>query len=96
MGSVTDAVLQYSSSARSEIPHERCISHNMQELHTQFANLEVTAADSFDQGRVIQALRRICVELDGLGDKVVEAKKTQHALLKSLPDEYSAFKAVLE
>ena len=34
----------------------------MQELHNQLANLQVTAADKYDP-RVIQELRRICVEL---------------------------------
>ena len=35
----------------------------MQELHDQLANLQVTAADKYDPARVIQELRRICVEL---------------------------------
>jgi len=40
-------------------------------------------------------LRRICIELDALGDKVVPTRKT-HAFLKALPDEhYGSFKTVL-
>ena len=67
----------------------------MQELHDKFGTLEVTAADNFDSARVIQELRRICIELDALGDKVVPASKT-HAFLKSLPDKhYGSFKTVL-
>ena len=67
----------------------------MQELHDKFGTLEVTAADNFDPARVIQELRRICIELDALGDKVVPARKT-HAFLKSLPGKhYGSFKTVL-
>ena len=56
----------------------------MQELHDKFVTLEVTAADNFDPARLIQELRRICIELDAPGDKVVPARKA-HAFLKSLP-----------
>ena len=35
----------------------------MQELHDQLATLQVIAADKYDPARVIQELRRICVEL---------------------------------
>ena len=67
----------------------------MQQLHDQFGSLEVTAADEFDPARVIQELRRICIELDALGDKVVPTRKT-HAFLKALPDKhYRSFKTVL-
>ena len=67
----------------------------MQELHDKFGTLEVTAANNFDPARVIQELRRICIELDALGDMVVPARKT-HAFLKSLPDKhYGSFKTLL-
>ena len=55
----------------------------MQQLHDQFGSLEVTAVDQFDPARVIQELRRICIELDVLGDKVVPTRKT-HAFLTAL------------
>ena len=64
-------------------------------LHDQFGFLEVTAAVKFDPARVIQELRRICIELDALGDKVVPTRKT-HAFLKALPDKhYGSLKTVL-
>ena len=67
----------------------------MQEQHDKFGTLEVTAADNFDPARVIQELRRIFIELDALGDKLVPARKT-HAFFKSLPDKhYGSFKTVL-
>ena len=67
----------------------------MQELHDKFGALEVTAADSFDPARVTQELRRICIEVDALGDKVVPARKTR-TFLKSLPDKhYGSFKTLL-
>ena len=47
----------------------------MQELHDQLANLQVTVAKQYDPARVIQELRRICVELGALGDTVVPARK---------------------
>ena len=56
-------------------------------LHDQFGFLEVTAAVKFDLARVIQELRRICIELDALDDKVVQTRKT-HAFIKSLPDKH--------
>ena len=59
----------------------------MQELHDKFGTLHVTAADNFDPARVIQEFRRICIELDALGDKVVPARKT-NAFLKSLQDKH--------
>lgn len=58
--------------------------YRLHELYDKFGSLEVSAADNFDPARVIQELRRICIELDALGDNVVPARKT-HALLKSLP-----------
>ena len=67
----------------------------MQELHDKFGILEVTAADNFHPTRVIQELRRICIELDALGDKVVPARKT-HVFIKSLPDKHhGSFKTIL-
>ena len=40
-------------------------------------------------------MRRICIELDALGDKVVPTRKT-HAFLKALPDKhYGSLKTVL-
>ena len=67
----------------------------MQELHDQLANLQVTAADKYDPARVIQELRRICVELGALGDVVVPARKN-HAFFRALPDEkYESLKTVL-
>ena len=40
-------------------------------------------------------MRRICIELDALGDKVVPSRKT-HAFLKAIPDKHnSSFKIVL-
>ena len=42
-----------------------------------------------------QELRRICIELDALGDKVVPTRMT-HAFLKALPDKhYGSLKTVL-
>lgn len=46
----------------------------MQELYDKFGSLEVSAADNFDPARVIHELRRICIELDALGDNVVPAR----------------------
>jgi len=67
----------------------------MQELHDQLANLQVTAADKYDPARVIQELRRICVELGALGDVVVPARKN-HAFFRALPDEkYESLKTEL-
>ena len=67
----------------------------LQELHDKFGTLEVTTAYNFDPTRVIQELRRLCIKLDVLGDKVVPSRKT-HAFLKSLPDKpYGSFKTVL-
>ena len=60
------------------------VDHRMQELHDQFGSLEATAADQFDPARVIYELRRICIELDALGDKVVPRRKT-HAFIKAVP-----------
>ena len=57
----------------------------MQELHDQLANLQVTEAEQYGPARVIQELRRICVELDALGETVVPARKT-HAFFRALPD----------
>ena len=54
----------------------------MQELHDEFGTLEVTAADNFDPARVIQESRRIYIELDSLGNKVVPARKTHAFFLK--------------
>ena len=55
----------------------------------------MTAADKYDPARVIQELRRICVELGTLGDVVVSARKN-HAFFRALPDEkYESWKAVL-
>ena len=66
----------------------------MQELHDQLANLQVTAADKYDPARVIQELRRICVELGALGD-VVPTRKN-HVFFRALPDEkYESLKTVL-
>ena len=59
----------------------------MQQLYDQFESLEVTAADHFDPVRVIQELRRICIELDAPCGKVVPTRKT-HAFLKALPDKH--------
>ena len=67
----------------------------MQELHDQLANLQVTAADKYDPARVIQELRRICVELGALGDVAVPACKN-HAFFRALPDDkYESLKTVL-
>ena len=67
----------------------------MQQLHDQFGSLEDTAADQFDHARVIQELRRICIELNALGDKAVPTRKTL-GYLKALPDRhYGSFKTVL-
>lgn len=49
----------------------------MQELHGQFGSLAVTAADNSGPARATQELRRICVELEALGDKVVAARRTR-------------------
>ena len=55
----------------------------------------MTAADKYDPARVIQELRRICVELGTLGDVVVSARKN-HAFFRALPDEkYESLKIVL-
>ena len=59
----------------------------MQQLHDQFRYLEVTAPNQFDPAGVIQELRRIRIELDALGDKVVSTRKT-HAFLKALPGKH--------
>ena len=67
----------------------------MQELHDQLANLQVTAAEKYHPTRVIQELRRICVELGVLGDVVFPARKN-HAFFRALPDEkYESLKIVL-
>ena len=67
----------------------------MQELHDQLANLQVTEAEQYDPARVIQELRRICVELGALGDTVVAALKT-HEFFRALPDsQYESLKTVL-
>ena len=50
----------------------------MQELHDQLANLQVTEAELYDPARVIQELRRICVELGALGNTIVPARKLTH------------------
>ena len=57
----------------------------MQELHDQFANLQVTVADKYDPARVIQELSRNCVEFGALSDVVVPARKN-HAFFRALPD----------
>ena len=44
----------------------------MQELHDQRANLQATAVGKFDPARVIQEVRRICVELGALGNVAVQ------------------------
>ena len=61
--------------------------YRMQQLHDQFRYLEVTAPNQFDPAGVIQELRRIRIELDALGDKVVSTRKT-HAFLKALPGKH--------
>jgi len=67
----------------------------MQQLHEELASVMVTAADKYDPARAIQQLRRICLELDKLGDTVVETRKAG-ALLRALPnDQYGSFKNVL-
>ena len=68
---------------------------SMQELHDKFGTLEAIAADNFDPARVMQELRRICIQLDAFGDKVIPARKI-HALLKLLADKlYGSPKTVL-
>ena len=70
-------------------------SHRMGQLQEQLGSLAVTSADAYDPARAIQEMRRICAELDALGDKVVQARKV-HTFLKALPDKhYAHFKAVL-
>ena len=55
----------------------------------------MTAADKYDPARVIQELRRICVELGALGDVAVPACKN-HAFFRALPDDkYESLKTVL-
>ena len=67
----------------------------MQELHDQLVNLQVTEAEQYDAARVVQELRRICVELGALGDTVVPARKS-HAFFCALPDcQYESLKTVL-
>ena len=69
--------------------------HRMGQLQEQLGSLAVTAADAYDPARAIQEMRRICAELDTLGDKVVQARKV-HIFPKALPDKhYAHFKAVL-
>lgn len=43
----------------------------MQELHAKFAELAVTETDAFDPVRVIQELRRICIELGDRQDRTM-------------------------
>ena len=69
--------------------------YRMQQLRDEFGPLEVTAADQFDFARIIQELRRMCIELDALGDKVMPTRKI-HVFLKARPDKrYGSFKTVL-
>lgn len=58
----------------------------MQEMYDQLANVQVIAAGKHYPARVIQELRRICVELGALSDVVVSAWKTQ-VFFRALPDE---------
>lgn len=59
----------------------------IQTLHDKFASQEVTQAEGFDPARVIQEIRRICVELGQLliGEITVAGRKI-HAFLGPLPD----------
>ena len=78
-----------------EAKHWRDGESRMQELHDQVANLQVTAADKYDLAREIQEVRRVCAELEALGDVVVPARKT-HAFFRALPDEkYESLKTAL-
>lgn len=45
--------------------------YRMQEFHEKFGSLEVYAVGNSDSAGVIQELRRICIELNPLGDTVV-------------------------
>lgn len=67
----------------------------MQELRDQLGSLEVTPADNIDPARVIEELRRICVELDDLGDKVFAAGKTLVLFTAFQDKHYTSFKTVL-
>ena len=61
----------------------------MQELHDELSQLKVTAKDDYDPSPTINRLRRICAELDMLGDRVIFSRK-KFVLMKALPDQQYA------